>query len=143
MADFIGNETFMLTYGDGVSSINIQKLLEFHHTHGKLGTITGVQPLARFGQMQFDGDRVLKFKEKPSGGEGWVNGGFFVLEPGIVDYIQSDQCVWEREPLERLAEEGQLVAFLHQGFWHSMDTFRDVNALNKMWQEGQAPWKIW
>ncbi len=143
MAQFIGNETFMLTYGDGVSNLNIQDLLRFHKSHGKLATITAIRPPARFGQMLFDGHHVTRFEEKPSMGEGWVNGGFFVLEPGILNYIDDEQTIWEREPLERLATENQLAAYLHEDFWHCMDTFRDVHVLDKMWQEGNAPWKVW
>lgn len=143
LAEFIGREPFMLTYGDGVSNINISELLAFHQGHGKLATITAVHPPARFGQMTFDGEKVTRFEEKPQIGEGWFNGGFFVLQPGIVDYIQGDQTAWEGEPLERLAVEGQLVAYRHNDFWHCMDTLRDVQRLDKLWLEGHAPWKIW
>jgi len=143
MAEFIGREPFMLTYGDGVSNLNIPELIAFHQSHGKLATITAVRPPARFGQMAFDGEKVIHFKEKPQIGEGWFNGGFFVLQPGIVDYIRGDQTAWEGEPLERLAEEGQLVAYRHNDFWQCMDTLRDVQLLDKLWLEGHAPWKIW
>jgi glucose-1-phosphate cytidylyltransferase len=143
MAEFIGREPFMLTYGDGVSNINIRELLAFHQAHGKLATITAVRPPARFGQMAFDGETVTRFEEKPQIGEGWINGGFFVLQPGIVEYIQGDETPWEREPLERLAMEGQLVAYRHNDFWHCMDTQRDVQLLDKLWLEGHAPWKLW
>lgn len=141
IAQFIGDETFMLTYGDGVCDVNIQDLLAFHKNHGKLATVTAVRPPSRFGGLSFDGDLVTKFEEKPQIGEGWINGGFFVLEPGIVDYIDHDDLVWEREPMERLAAEGQLVAYSHEGFWQCMDTLRDVRLLESLWQKGQAPWR--
>lgn len=143
LAEFIGREPFMLTYGDGVSNINISDLLDFHRKHRKLATITAVRPPARFGQMAFDGEKVTHFEEKPQIGEGWINGGFFVLQPEIVDYIQGDQTAWEGEPMERLALDGQLVAYRHNDFWHCMDTLRDVQLLDKLWLEGHAPWKIW
>ncbi len=143
VAEFIGDEPFMLTYGDGVSNVDIPRLLDFHHAHGKLATLTAVRPPARFGQMAFDGDRVTQFEEKPQLGEGWINGGFFVLEPRIAGYIEGDATLWEREPLEHLADQGELMAYRHDGFWQSMDTLRDVHLLNKLWQEGQAPWKVW
>jgi len=143
VTEFIGDEPFMLTYGDGVANINIPALLEFHKTQGKLVTLTAVRPAARFGQMVIEGGRVVEFKEKPQIGEGWINGGFFVLQPEIRDYIRDDQVAWEREPLERLASEGQLVAYQHNDFWHSMDTLRDVQLMDKLWAEGNPPWKIW
>jgi glucose-1-phosphate cytidylyltransferase len=143
LAQFIGNEPFMLTYGDGVSNIDIPKLLEFHHAQGKIATLTAVRPPARFGQMVVDSGRVLEFKEKPQIGEGWINGGFFVLQPEIMNYIEGDRTFFEREPLETLAAEGQLAAYQHEEFWQCMDTVRDVNLLEKLWQEGSAPWKIW
>jgi len=142
MAEFIGNEPFMLTYGDGVSNVNISELVKFHRNHGKLATITAVRPPARFGQMIFNGEQVSEFVEKPQIGEGWINGGFFVLQPEIVKYINDDQIIWEREPLEQLAMQGQLAAYRHNEFWHPMDTLRDVQLLNKLWMEGIAPWKI-
>jgi glucose-1-phosphate cytidylyltransferase len=141
--EFIGHEPLMLTYGDGVSNINITKLLAFHRSHGKLATITAVRPTARFGQMVIDGEKVIQFEEKPQIGEGWINGGFFVLQPEVIEYIQGDQTIWEREPLERLASEGQLIAYRHDDFWHCMDTLRDTQLLEKYWAEGNAPWKIW
>jgi len=143
VAEFIGDEPFMLTYGDGVANINIPALLEFHKNQGKLVTLTAVRPAARFGQMVIQDGRVLEFKEKPQIGEGWINGGFFVLQPGITDYIPMDQTAWEYESLERIAADGQLAAYQHNDFWQSMDTLRDVHALEKLWQEGSAPWKIW
>ncbi|MDQ3705921.1 MAG: glucose-1-phosphate cytidylyltransferase [Chloroflexota bacterium] len=143
VAKFIGDETFMLTYGDGVANINISKLLAYHRSHGKLATVTAVRPPARFGEIAFNGDLVSHFEEKPQIGEGWINGGFFVLEPGVADYIKGDETIFEREPLERLADEGQLVAYRHHDFWQCMDTLRDVRFLDGIWQAGQAPWKMW
>jgi glucose-1-phosphate cytidylyltransferase len=143
LAHFMGNETFMLTYGDGVSNVNIRDLLDFHQRHGKLATVTAVRPPSRFGGLSFDGDRVTHFEEKPQIGEGWINGGFFVLEPGVVDYVDNDDIIWEREPMERLAAQGQLVAHRHEGFWQCMDTLRDVRLLDSLWQENKAPWKVW
>lgn len=135
--------TFMLTYGDGVSDVNIKKLVEFHKSHGKLATVTAVRPTARFGGLHFSGDRVEHFKEKPQSGEGWINGGFFVMEPGVFDYLDSDSTVLEREPLERLAEMGQLMSYKHDGFWQCMDTIRDRQLLEELWASGKAPWKTW
>jgi len=143
VANFIGNEPFMLTYGDGVCNINIPHLLDFHHSQKKLVTMTAVRPPARFGQMVIENHRVIEFKEKPQIGEGWINGGFFVLEPGIVKYIQGDQTAWEFESLENIAVDKQLAAYQHNEFWQCMDTVRDVHLLEKLWQEGQAPWKLW
>jgi glucose-1-phosphate cytidylyltransferase len=143
MAEFIGNEPFMLTYGDGVSNVDIPRLIEFHKSKGKLVTLTAVRPAARFGQMVVEDGRVVQFKEKPQIGEGWINGGFFVLEPGIIDYIAGDQTAWEFESLEKLAIDGQIAAYEHENFWQAMDTLRDVTLLEKLWQEGKAPWKIW
>ena len=143
MAEFIGNEPFMLTYGDGVGNVNINQLLDFHRSHGKLATITAVHPPARFGQMTFDVNQVKRFEEKPQTGEGWINGGFFVLQPEIIDYIKENQIAWEREPLEHLASDGQLMAYRHIDFWQCMDTLRDARSLNKLWIERRAPWKIW
>ena len=143
VAHFIGDEPFMLTYGDGVSNINIQGLLDFHKAQGRLATLTAVRPPARFGQMILEGDQVTQFEEKPQIGEGWINGGFFVLQPEMVGYIKDDQTFWEHEPLEKLATEGQLAAYRHNDFWYCMDTLRDVNLLDKYWQDGNAPWKIW
>jgi glucose-1-phosphate cytidylyltransferase len=142
MAEFIGNEPFFLTYGDGVSNVDLRKLLNFHQKEGKLVTLTAVRPPARFGQMEMDGSNITHFEEKPQIGEGWINGGFFVLEPQVVDYIAGDEIYWEREPLERLALDGQLNAYKHSGFWQSMDTLRDVNFLEGLWKKGNAPWLI-
>jgi glucose-1-phosphate cytidylyltransferase len=133
----------MLTWGDGVSDVDLHKLVAFHHSHGKLATVTAVRPPARFGHMVFKGDRVTEFSEKPQTSEGWINGAFFVLEPAILDYIEGDQTQWERGPMERLAKEKQLVAYRHESFWQCMDTLRDKRLLERMWQEGQAPWKTW
>jgi len=143
LAPWLGNERFMLTYGDGVGNIDLKKLLEFHQKHGKLATVTAVRPPARFGGLKFDGDRVVEFTEKPQAGEGWINGGFFVLEPQVLDMIDGDDTLWEHEPLENLAGEGQLMAYRHGDFWQCMDTLRDVQLLEKLWAGGEAPWKIW
>jgi len=143
VSEYLCGERFMLTYGDGVSNVNIPHLIEFHECQKKLATVTAVRPPARFGQMVVDGDRVTQFREKPQIGEGWINGGFFVVEPGIVDYIEGDQTAWEYESLERIAAAGQLAAYRHDDFWQCMDTIRDVHLLERMWSERTAPWKIW
>jgi glucose-1-phosphate cytidylyltransferase len=143
VADFIGNETFMMTYGDGVCNVKIPHLIEFHKEQNKLVTMTAARPPARFGQMVIKDHRVIQFKEKPQIGEGWINGGFFVLEPGITKYIRNDSTAWEFESLEQIAAEGQLAAYPHEDFWQCMDTLRDVHLLEKLWQEGKAPWKLW
>lgn len=139
----LGNETFMMTYGDGVAGIDIRELVAFHRRHGRLATVTAVRPAARFGALRLEGDRVDGFLEKAQVGEGWINGGFFVLEPGVMDYLEGDRTIWEREPLERLAADGQLVAYRHSGFWQCMDTLRDVRLLNTLWERGDAPWAVW
>jgi len=138
-----GGGTFMLTYGDGLSNVPIDRLVAFHERHGRLATVTAVRPPARFGTMAFDGDRVVEFEEKPQVGEGWINGGFFVFEPEVLDYIEGDHTVLEAEPLENLAKDGQLMAYKHEGFWHCMDTLRDRNYLEDVWRSGRAPWKRW
>ncbi len=143
LAPFIGNETFMLTWGDGVSDVDLHRLLAFHRSHGKLATLTAVRPPARFGHLVFNGDRIEQFSEKPQTGEGWINGAFFVLEPQVFDYIEGDDTQWEREPLERLSADGQLMAYRHTSFWQCMDTLRDKKLLEDLWQHGGAPWKIW
>lgn len=143
LAQFIGNEPFMLTYGDGVASVDFPQLLDFHRRNGKLATVTAVRPPARFGGIAFDGDLVAHFHEKPQIGEGWINGGFFVLEPGAVEYVTHDGMIWERDPMEQLALDGQLVAYRHEAFWQCMDTLRDVRLLEDLWQGGKAPWKTW
>jgi glucose-1-phosphate cytidylyltransferase len=140
---YSGGGTFMLTWGDGVSDIDITKLIEFHKKHGKLCTMTAVRPPARFGHMEMDGDAIVEFSEKPQTGEGWINGAFFVCEPEIFDYIDGDTTAWEREPLERLAKDGQLMAYRHESFWQCMDTLRDKQHLQALWDSGQAPWKVW
>jgi glucose-1-phosphate cytidylyltransferase len=143
LAPYIGKETFMLTWGDGVSDINLHDLLAFHRAHGKLATLTAVRPPARFGHLELDGDQIVEFSEKPQTREGWINGAFFVLEPEVFDYIDGDDTQWEKEPLERLAEAGQLMAYRHSSFWQCMDTVRDKKLLETLWQNGNAPWKIW
>jgi glucose-1-phosphate cytidylyltransferase len=135
--------TFMLTYGDGVSDIDLKKLVEFHRSHKKLVTVTAVRPGARFGGITFDGPKVKAFKEKPQSGEGWINGGFFVMEPGVFDYLEGDATVLEGPPMEKLVSDGQLMAYQHHGFWQCMDTIRDRQHLEEFWNSGQAPWKIW
>ncbi|MEZ5341284.1 MAG: glucose-1-phosphate cytidylyltransferase [Acidimicrobiales bacterium] len=136
-------ETFLATYGDGVSDVDITKVIEFHKAHGKLATLTAVRPPARFGALEFDGDSITSFTEKPQTGEGWINGGFFVLEPGVLDYIDGDEIDFSKEPLQRLAEDGQLAAYRHGDFWQCMDTLRDKEHLDEMWESGNAPWKSW
>jgi len=143
VAERMGRQPFLMTYGDGVADINIHELVAFHRQHGKLATITAVRPPARFGGLTFNGDRVERFTEKPQIGEGWINGGFFVLEPGVVDYIEGDESIFESEPLERLAAEGELVAYRHASFWQCMDTARDLRLLENLWQNNRPPWKIW
>jgi glucose-1-phosphate cytidylyltransferase len=142
-ASWVGNHPFMMTYGDSVGNIDIKKLVEFHRSKGKLATITAVRPPARFGGIMFDGDHVATFSEKPQVGEGWINGGFMVLEPKVVDYIEGDETIFERGPMERLASDKQLVAYRHQGFWQPMDTLREKQLLESLWQSGKAPWKTW
>jgi len=141
----IGEETFCLTYGDGVTDLDISKLIDFHRAQDTLATLTAVQPPGRFGAFKLDQDHhnISTFKEKPQGDTAWINGGFFVLEPGVMDYIAGDTTVWEREPIENLANEGQLSAFRHNGFWQPMDTLRDKKVLDEMWQSGKPPWKKW
>jgi glucose-1-phosphate cytidylyltransferase len=140
---WIGNEPFCLTYGDGVSDVDIGKLIAFHKKHGKLATVTAVRPPARFGALELEGEQVRAFAEKNHTSEGWINGGFFVLEPKVLDYIAGDDTLWEKEPLERLATEGQLDAFKHEGFWQPMDTLRDLRLLESLWASGKPPWKTW
>jgi len=143
LASWVADGTFMLTYGDGVSNVDIRRLLAFHRAHGKLATVTAVRPPARFGGLLFDGDLVSSFTEKPQIGEGWINGGFFVLEPGVLEYIAGDPTSFEADTLERLADEGELVAYTHEDFWQCMDTLRDVRLLEGLWQRREAPWKVW
>ncbi len=139
----MGNETFMLTWGDGVSDINLHELLAFHRAHGKLATLTAVRPTARFGHLELEGDQIVEFSEKPQTKEGWINGAFFVLEPEVYDYIDGDDTQWEKAPLERLARDGQLMAYRYNGFWQCMDTLRDKRRLESLWNSGNAPWKTW
>ncbi|HWO93876.1 MAG TPA: glucose-1-phosphate cytidylyltransferase [Dehalococcoidia bacterium] len=139
----LGGQTFMLTWGDGVSDIDLCDLLAFHRYHGKLATVTAVRPPARFGRLDLEGDRVARFEEKPQLSEGWINGAFFVLEPEVLEYIDGDDTQWEREPLQRLADDGQLMAYRHESFWQCMDTIRDRKLLEELWQRGDAPWKVW
>ena len=143
LAPFMGDDTFMLTWGDGVSNVDLDDLVAFHKRHGKLATVTAVRPPARFGRLELDGDLVKSFEEKPQMSEGWINGAFFVLEPGIFDYIEGDATHFEREPLENLAKDGQLVAYRHDGFWQCMDTLRDKVRLEQLWDGGNAEWKVW
>jgi glucose-1-phosphate cytidylyltransferase len=144
LARWVGDDqTFALTYGDGVADLDIRRLLDFHKSHGKLATVTTVRPPARFGGIVFDGNQVSEFTEKPQAGEGWINGGFFVLDRGVFDYIDGDETLWEREPSERLARDGQLMAYRHDGFWQPMDTLRERKLLEDLWASGKAPWKVW
>lgn len=139
----VGDEPFLVTYGDGVGDIDITALVEFHKSHGKTATVTAVRPPARFGGLTLDGDSVSRFSEKPQTEEGWINGGFLVFEPGIFDYLDGDDTVLERESLERLADEGELMAYRHRGFWQPMDTQRERELLETLWLSGDAPWKTW
>lgn len=134
---------FCLTYGDGVGDIDITATIDLHKRAGRMATVTATQPPGRFGAIRFDGERALGFQEKPQGDGGWINGGFFVLSPKVEDYIEGDQSVWEREPMENLARDNQLSIYFHQGFWQPMDTLRDRHQLEGLWNEGKAPWKIW
>jgi len=145
VADYLGGETFLLTYGDGVADVDVPALLDYHRMHGRLATVTAVQPLGRFGALELDAreQRVTSFTEKPAGDGAWVNGGFFVLEPGVLDYIAGDETYFEREPLERLAADGELMAYRHCGFWQPMDVLRDKRLLEELWQSGRAPWRVW
>jgi glucose-1-phosphate cytidylyltransferase len=141
--EYIGDETFMMTYGDGVSNIDVSSLLDFHKTRGKKATLTAVLPSARFGAIDIIEDQIKSFHEKPKGEGSWVNGGFFVLEPSVFDLIDGDSTYWERQPLEDLAKEGELCAYKHDGFWKPMDTLRDKIELEEMWENEKAPWKLW
>ena len=145
VAPYVGNEDFCLTYGDGVSDVNIPDSIDFHRTHGRSATMTAVQPEGRFGSVGVEGDegRVTTFEEKPRGDGRWINAGFFVLSPKVLDYIEGDDTSWEDRPLEALAHDGELRAFQHDGFWHAMDTMRDKAHLEELWSSGQAPWKTW
>lgn len=143
LSDVIGNERFFLTWGDGVSNVDLRALLEFHKSHGKLITLTAVRPPARFGHLEMQGDAITVFDEKPQAREGWINGAFFICEPQVFDYIEGDSTQFERQPLQDLARDGQLMAFRHYGFWQCMDTVRDKVLLEKLWDSGSPPWRIW
>jgi glucose-1-phosphate cytidylyltransferase len=144
VADHVrADDAFCLTYGDGVGDVDIRSLVSFHRKHGKLATMTAVQPPGRFGALELQGDAIASFREKPKGDGGWINGGFFVVSRRVLDYIAGDQTLWERDPLERLAAERQLCAWLHRGFWQPMDTLRDKQHLEELWESGKAPWKMW
>lgn len=141
---YLGDETFMFTYGDGVGDVDIKALLDFHRTQGKLATVTAVRPLGRFGALSIKGDhQVRRFQEKTEGNNSWINGGFFVLEPKVIDYIEGDQTAFENEPVRKLAKEGELVAYRHNGFWQPMDTLREKKMLENLWKSGNPPWKVW
>lgn len=141
--NYVEHETFCFTYGDGLSDIRISDLITFHHGKKTLATITAVQPPGRWGTLNLDEDKISGFKEKPAGDGSWINGGYFVLEPGVFDYIQGDSTIWEREPMEEMAKKGQLSAYKHKSFWHAVDTLRDKNYLDQLWDSRNAPWKIW
>jgi glucose-1-phosphate cytidylyltransferase len=143
LRNVIGDERFLLTWGDGVSTVDIDRLVAFHAAHGKQCTLTAVRPPTRFGHLELDGDQITEFSEKPQIGEGWINGAFFVCEPAVFDTVSSDDAMFEREPLQRLAKDGQLMAYRHHGFWQCMDTLRDRNYLEQLWASGDAPWRIW
>ena len=142
LKNWIGDETFMMPYGDGLADIDLKKLLEFHKNHKRLATVTAVRPTARFGALRFEGDSVVEFSEKNQANEAWINGGYFVLEPKVLDMIDADETIWEREPLERLSSKGELQAYKHEGFWQPMDTLREKKLLETLWESGDAPWKI-
>jgi len=143
IANYLDNEDFCFTYGDGVADVNISELIKFHKEQGTRATVTAVQPPGRFGTLNIKGNKIDVFQEKPKGDGAWINGGFFVLSPSVIDYIDNDQTHWERAPLERLAKEGELSSYLHQGFWQPMDTLRDKVKLDELWNGGNAPWRIW
>ena len=142
MQSFIGNEPFMLTYGDGVADVDMEALLKFHRSHGKMVTVSAVHPGARFGELEMKGNSVASFQEKPQTGQGWINGGYFIIEPEFFDLIQSDQTILEREPLEKVAAMGELMAYHHDGYWQCMDTKRDRDHLEELWNNGKAPWRV-
>lgn len=141
--DYVGDETFCLTYGDGVADVDLPALIDFHNRHGKLATVTAVQPPGRYGALDVRGEQVHGFQEKPLGDGGWINGGFFVLEPGVFDYIEGDVTTWEYEPMRALAQDGQLMTHVHRGFWQAMDTLRDRSYLEERWKADEAQWRIW
>ena len=141
--EYLDNEPFCFTYGDGVGAINISELVAFHEKEGRLATLTGVQPPGRFGALAIDGHQITSFQEKPVGDGNWINGGFFILQPSVIDLIAGDKTIWEREPLETLASRNQLSIYKHNGFWQPMDTLRDKQLLEDLWASGKAPWKMW
>ncbi|WP_415880496.1 glucose-1-phosphate cytidylyltransferase [Methylomonas sp. TEB] len=141
--DYVGDQTFCFTYGDGVGDVDINALINFHRSHNNAATVTAVQPPGRFGALELEGSRIKSFQEKPQGDGAWINGGFFVLSPAVFDLIDSDETLWEKEPMERLANSNQLHAYFHKGFWQPMDTLRDKQHLEQLWQQQKAPWKIW
>jgi glucose-1-phosphate cytidylyltransferase len=143
VADYLESDAFCFTYGDGLSDVDITAEIAFHVNKGTLATMCAVQPPGRFGAIDIEDNRITRFEEKPSGDGSWINGGFFVLEPAVLDYIAGDATVWERDPLEKLARDGQVSAYIHRGFWQPMDTLRDKMRLDELWQGGQAPWKVW
>ena len=143
LAPWLNNQTFMLTWCDAVADIDLQALLRFHRSHGRLATVSAVRPPPKFGNLTIEGDRVTQFKEKSRDSAGWINGAFFVLEPTVLDYIKDDTTQWEKEPLETLAREGELMAYRHNGFWQCMDTIHEKRQLEKLWDSGNSPWKIW
>jgi glucose-1-phosphate cytidylyltransferase len=140
---YLDDEDFCFTYGDGVGNVDVTSLIQFHKEQRTLATLTATQPPGRFGALNMDQRKITSFREKPQGDGGWINGGFFVLSPKVIDYIEGDASIWEREPMERLATEGQMSAYLHRGFWQPMDTLRDKNHLEELWATGSAPWKVW
>ncbi|OGT41133.1 MAG: glucose-1-phosphate cytidylyltransferase [Gammaproteobacteria bacterium RIFCSPHIGHO2_12_FULL_40_19] len=140
---YLGDDDFCFTYGDGLSDINIKKLIQFHKTHGKLATVTAVKPTGRFGAVEIEDHSVISFNEKPLGDGAWINGGFFILSPKVIDLIRDDSINWEEKPMQQLVKAGQLEAYCHKGFWQPMDTLREKNLLESLWQTQQAPWKIW
>ncbi|MBF0231407.1 MAG: glucose-1-phosphate cytidylyltransferase [Desulfamplus sp.] len=143
LTPFLENQPFMLTYGDGVSNVNIRKLVEFHESHGKLMTITAVHPKAHYGELEIENNAVLAFKEKPQFKQSWVNGGFMVIQPNCLKYLENDETILEREPMEKFVEDAEMAAYQHNGFWQCMDTLRDMKYLNELWSTGKAPWMIW
>ena len=143
IAEYVKGEDFCCTYGDGIGDVDITALIEFHRQHGKLATLTATQPPGRFGALKLSGNNISSFQEKPQGDGSWINGGFFVLSPKVIDYIKDDQTIWEREPMDSLARDGQISAYFHSGFWQPMDTLRDKIHLEELWQSGKAPWKVW
>ena len=143
VSNYLNDETFCFTYGDGLADINIKKLIDFHIQSKTKATLTAVQPPGRFGSLEFERGKVFSFQEKPKGDNSWINGGFFVLDPEVLDYIDNDSCIWEQNPLKNLAKDGHLAAYHHEGFWQPMDTLRDKNMLERLWASGSAPWKCW